>query len=216
MEISELTLKLIILLIPGGIGSIILERLTVHKPWTSFRFILNAIIIGVFAYVTLQLFVMFLFNVCSCMNINFASSLTVWQSLKEGSMVIPYEEVLYASIIAVVIGLILTLADTNKWLNNFANKYGISHKYGDENLFSYFLNSKEAGYVYIRHIKHNLTYLGYINSFSETAEIKEIVLSDVSVFTYTDSQLLYEIDKIYLSLSKDDVIIEFAKKSENG
>ena len=63
-------------------------------------------------------------------------------------------------------------------------------------------------YVYVRYIKHNLTYLGNVLSFSETDEFKELVLSNVSVYSYDKSELLYEVGEIYLSLSKDDLIIE--------
>jgi hypothetical protein len=52
--------------------------------------------------------------------------------------------------------------------------------------------------------------VGYVVSFSETDEFKEIVLSNVSVYSYDQSELLYEISEIYLSLPKDDIIIESA------
>ncbi len=213
MEISQLTIKLIILLIPGGIGAIILERLTVHKPWTSFRFILNAIIIGIFSYLILQIIVLIIYCTGFCIKLNmksYSKDLTIWDNLNENSA-ISYFEVIYSSGIGVLLGLLLTKADTKKWLNNFSRKHDISSKYGDENLYSYFLNSKEINYVYIRYIKHNITYLVNVISFSETDEFKELVLSNVSVYSYDKSELLYEIGKIYLSLPKDDIIIESAQ-----
>ena len=60
-----------------------------------------------------------------------------------------------------------------------------------------------------------------VNSYSETAEFKEIVLRDVKVYDYTTSQLMYELDKVYLSRPKDGIIIEVPfinniKTDENG
>jgi|ADGO01.1.fsa_nt_gi hypothetical protein len=60
-----------------------------------------------------------------------------------------------------------------------------------------------------------------INSYSETSEFKEIVLRDVKVYDYTTSEFMYELDKVYLSRPKDDIIIEVPfinniKTNENG
>ena len=113
MDISQLTLKIMILLIPGGIGSIILERLTVHKPWSAFKFVINAIIIGVFSYLLLQLVTLFLFK---------GSTLSIWESINEPTK-IPYKEVIFSSCCGIIIGLLITAADTNKWLNRITPKY---------------------------------------------------------------------------------------------
>jgi hypothetical protein len=136
--------------------------------------------------------------------------LEIWNNLNENTA-IPYWEVIYLSVLGLFLGLLLTKADTKKWLNNFAGKYDFSSKYGDENLCYYFLNLKETNYVYVRCIKYNLTYLGNVVSFSETDDFKELVLSNVSVYSYDESTLLYEIAEIYLSLPKDDIIIESAQ-----
>ena len=203
MEISQLTLKLIILLIPGGLGAIILERLTVHKPWTSFRFILNSIIIGFCSYGILQI-LSFWFNTKG------NTSLVIWNSLDEKAP-IPYNEVMFAILIGIALGLLITMADNAKWLNKLARKYKISYKYGDENLYSHFLYAKDTQFVYVRHMKHKFTYAGCVQSYSENEELREIVLSKVKVYSYQESELLYETDKVYLSFLKDDVIIEHAK-----
>lgn len=204
MDISQLTLKLIILLIPGGIGSIILERLTDHKEWSPFKFIINSILIGFLSYSFLQL-------CCLPSGIN----LSIWDNISDKA-IIPYNEVLWSTPFGVLFGFLFTCAHTYKWLNKLAHKWRLSYKFGDENLFSYFLNAEETNYVYVRSINLNLTYLGKVEAISETNDFKEMLLSNVSVFSYKDSELLYEIDKIYLSLPKDEVIIEAAIIKNNG
>lgn len=217
MEISALTLKLIILLIPGALGTLIMNRLTIRKELSPFKFMLNAIIIGVFSYLLLQLFsntVHFISNIFSCQTGGY-KQLQIWSSISDKT-IIPYEEVLYSSICSIIIAILGSLIDQYKIINKLAQKLGISNKYGDENLFSYFLNAKETQIVYIRNIKNNLTYHGYVNSYSETNDLSEIVLSNVSVYRYDDSSLLYEVDQIYLSFAKNEIIIEHAKIIENG
>ena len=54
MELTELTLRLVVLLLPGAIAALIVDKLTPHRPWSSFRFILHAIILGSITYITYQ------------------------------------------------------------------------------------------------------------------------------------------------------------------
>ncbi len=217
MEISELTLKLIIILIPGAIGTIIVLKLTVVKEVTPFKFVINSIIIGVFSYLIYQLACdtkVIIENIFNKNKVPF-EQLQIWDNISN-SKVIPYQEVLFASVFSIVVAFITAAIDTYKIVNRLAKKLGVSYKYGEENLFSYFLNAKETQQIYIRDKKNNLTYYGFVNSYSETDSISEIVMSDVSVYTYEDSEFLYDIEQIYLSFSKADLIIEHAKKLNYG
>jgi hypothetical protein len=214
---TELTLKLIIILIPGALGAIIVNRLTIHKEWSPFIYTLNAIIIGLFGYLSLQLaitFWTFLRNLFSSTLAYDYKSLDIWSTISDTKM-IPYTEVWGASIFGVFLGFLGAFIDYNRIINKVGRGMKISNKYGDENLFSHFLNNKETEIVYVRNIKNNLSYHGYVDSYSENDTVSEIVLSTVTVYNYTDSEYMYEIDKIYLSFSKADIIIELAKTISN-
>ncbi len=198
MEISELTLKLILLLIPGSIACIIYERLTIHKQWNSFKFITNAILFGAISYLIAQL-------IFSIRNPDESFNL-FWENLPTKD--IPYDVIVKSSIISIFVGLAATGIDHYKLINRFGKLIRLTNKYGDENLYSYFLNAKDVEEVYVRDIENNLTYHGFVNSFSENDEIKELVLIDVVVYEYETSTELYKLDKIYLSKSKENLIIE--------
>ena len=216
MEISELTLKLIIILIPGAIATVIIDKLTIHKEWLPFKFVVNSIILGIFSYLTLQLFenfLVFIHNIFSNQVIAY-TNLTIWNTL-EDSKNIPYKEVIYSAICGVFVGGIGTLFENIRVINKIGKKLKLTNKYGHENLFSYFLNKKETGYVYLRNFKNDITYLGYVKSFCETETTSEIVLADVSIYTCESSEFLYEIDEIYLSFPKTEIIIEKAKNNTN-
>ncbi|MEP4780542.1 MAG: hypothetical protein ABJZ18_06185 [Algibacter sp.] len=128
------------------------------------------------------------------------SELTIWNNLNNASS-IPYKEVGFASIFSIVISFIASLIENRKVINRIAGFFGISAKYGDENLYSMFLNSKDVEFIYLRDIKNQLTYHGWVKSFSETENISEIRLCDVAVYNYSDSELLYEVEEVYLSCS---------------
>lgn len=213
MEISELTLKLIILLTPGVLATTIYKRLTIrHKEQSDFMFVVISIMFGMFSYLTLQIctYLISYIKTYSKENSETYEIIKTFSDLPNGNS-IPYSEVILASIISIILGFLISKLDHSKLINTFAKKYNISNKYGDENLYSYFLNSPDVNWVYIRVIENSLTYLGCVESFSETPENKEIVLNQVTVYNYPDSKKMYEIERIYLIFPKDKIIIEQAK-----
>lgn len=213
MEISALTLKLIILLTPGILATTIYKRLTIrHKEQSDFMFVVISIMFGMFSYLILQIInylISLAKNICS-KTIEEYETIKIFSDLSNGNS-IPYSEVIWACIISIILGFLISKLDHSKLINTFARKWNISNKYGDENLYSYFLNSPDVNWVYVRVIENSLTYLGWVESFSETIENKEIVLNQVTVYDYPDSKKMYEIERIYLVFPKDKVIIEQAK-----
>ncbi|MCM4162991.1 MULTISPECIES: hypothetical protein [unclassified Arenibacter] len=198
MEVSEFTLKLIILLIPGAMAAKLYQRLTIHDKWTPFQFIANAILLGGVSYLTSQL-LLDMFNGSNHLS-------AFWQNLPTKE--IPYEDVLWACISAVVLGFLVSAIDHYKLLNKFAKWIKATNKYGDENLFLYFLNAQEVQEVYIRDKNAGFTYQGIIDSYSANDSTHEIVLRQVAVFEYETSDLLYELDKLYVSKLKNELTIE--------
>lgn len=221
MDISILALKLIILLFPGLIAALIYKRLTIkHKERSDFMFVLIAITEGIISYLTIQTIYfigIFLHNVSNHEKLRY-ETISAFKNVTNGA-IIPYEEIMWASLAAVVISLITVTISHHNLLNKYAIKFGISNKYGDENLFSNFLNESCCGWVYIKDLPNELVYLGEVQSFSESAEFKEIVLNQVTVYRYfidKEYKELFEVPKIYLSLPKDRVIIEEANIIETA
>lgn len=207
MEISELSLKLIIILIPGAIASRIYQKVTIHEKWTSFQFVANAILFGSISYLLTELFLEWKYNDLRLLNF--------WNDLPTSK--IPYDIVLKACITATIIGIVISTLDHYKILNWIAKLLKVSNKYGDENLYSYFLNAKNVKEVYVRDLENNSTYHGMIDSYSETDDTCEIVLWDVAVYSNENtSDLLYLLDKVYLSRPKNNITIELPIKKENN
>jgi hypothetical protein len=195
MEISELTLKIILIFIPGAIASLILDQLTIHKDWSSFTFVIHSIILGLITYLFIQLFYLVPF-------INPTGKvLKFWQSINDTKS-IPFIEILYASIFSVFLGFGITFIVQRKWLFKIARWSRISFKYGDECLYYYFLNAKDLKEVYVRDYDQNLTYHGFIQVFSESDYERELVLTNVDVYRLSDSHHLYNTDAIFISKSK--------------
>lgn len=197
MEISELTLKLVLLLIPGAIASLIVEQLTIHKDWNSFRFIMSSIVLGCLSYLLLQLIYWF-----PCIEIE-DKTLQFWITLADSDS-IPYTEILYASCASIIIGLVITLSIQQKWIFKIARKLKVSFKYGDECLYYYFLNTKDLSEVYVRDFEQDLTFHGFVQAFSESEFERELVLVNVDVYTLSNSNFLYSSPAIFISKEKNN------------
>jgi hypothetical protein len=212
MDISTLTLKLIILLFPGLIAALIYRRLTIkHKERSDFMFTLIGITEGVTAYLIVQILSFIWISIHNCFSEKVLGydAIHAFKDLSNTS-VIPYPEIIIAGFIAIGLGLLTAKISHDNLLNKVAMKMGITNKYGDENLFSNFLNDDETQWIYVKDVTNKLTYLGAIHLFSETSDFKELVLNDVTVFTYPESEELYEVKQAYLCLPKDKIIIEQA------
>ena len=197
MTLSALALKLILILIPGGLATLILEKLTTYLKWEPFKFIINSILLGGLSYLLSDL----IFYILYADDIQ-----RFWLTFTSND--IPFWEIIRATGVSVFVGFGASRIENKKLISRFARKFNIADKYGEENLYSYFLNSKEVSEVYVRDIANNLTFHGIVDSFSENEQISEITLRDVKVYKYDDSSFLYKMPKVFLSSPKNCIFIE--------
>jgi len=210
MDISSLTVKLIIILIPGIVAYFIYKRLTSRSNKRSdLMFISVTIFLGALSYLglqTLSTIVCFIRNLCNDSEEEY-KSLETFKSISNTE--ISYFEVFFASFISIFIAAILAKMDTKNFINRAGIYLKITKKETDETLFVTYVSKKEIDVVYIRDSKNNLTYFGKIFSFSEKESVKQIVLEDVTVYLYNQGTELYKTPSIYLTLN-EDVTIEQA------
>ena len=69
----------------------------------------------------------------------------------------------------------------HKWITRVGNWLRVTSKYGDENLYTYFLNAEETRWVWVRDKANDLTYEGQVIAYSENDHSHELVLYDVVV-----------------------------------
>jgi hypothetical protein len=206
---NQLVVTLIVILMPGIIANVICDKITVHSKWSSFKFSLYAFVLGMCCYVLLQIgyYAHDYTHADSISNMNF-THLKVWSASVADNPKIPAVEVIFATLISLPISLLAAFLINHKIFNKVATFLCISTKYGDENLFSYYLNADEIDWIYIRDIANKLTYQGRIVSYSENDLMQEIVMSEVTVYNYEDSAELYSVPTIYLTKPLGAFIIE--------
>lgn len=212
-SMNELAITIGIILFPGLIATVIADKITQHtKRWGTFKYSIYSFIFGVSCYVLLQgiIFGFWIPAHYICPNSLTLSSITldVWSIISTEKFSISISNVFWATALSPVVAVIVVYTYNEKIINKLAHKMGISSKYGDENLFSYYLNSNDLDWVYVRDIPNKFTYQGRILAYSEADDIQEIVLSDATVFDYETSDELYSLPKIYLSKPRGSFIIE--------
>lgn len=214
---NQFVVSLIVILIPGIIAAVICDKITVHSKWNTFKFSLYALILGLATYVGLQLIFYTWDIIKSCfINVPAWSHLQVWNSTISQTREISAKEVVYATLLSLPVAFFASFLINYKIFNKLAKKLNVSTKFGDENLYSYYLNAKEIDWVYVRDIENNLTYQGRIESYSENDHMQELVMYDVTVFRYKDSIELYSIPTIYLTKVIGKFIIEAIPKNILG
>jgi len=125
MTLSALALKLILILIPGGLATLILEKLTTYLKWESFKFIINSILLGGLSYLLSDL-IFYVFFADDIKNF--------WLTFTSNN--IPFWEIIRATGVSIFIGFFASWIENKKLLSRFARKFNIADKYGEENLYS--------------------------------------------------------------------------------
>ena len=206
---NQLVVTLIFILLPGIVAAVIMDKLVFHPKWDSFKFILYSLLLGVLSYMALQVIYWGHDYWISCEGKPIIwSSLNFWDTVIADKPSINKKEIFLVTALSIPVAFFISWATNFKLLNKVAQLLRVSAKYGDENLYSYFLNAQEIDWVYIRDIENNLTYEGRVVSYSENENSQEIVLSEVKVYRYSDSVMLYDMPKIYISRDFGKLIIE--------
>ncbi len=197
---NELLLTIGIISFPGLIAALVCDKLVVHtEPWGSLKYGIYTFVFGISSYVVVQSVCFLLFKIGYHLPLlNVGGTLSTWKVLSSHLGSVSYFEVIWATLVSPFVAAAASVVVNYKLINKAAQRLGISRKFGDENLYSYFLNSPDINWVYVRDFKNNLTYQGRVQSFSETKEVHEIVLAEVKVFEYSTSDEFYDVPFIYL------------------
>lgn len=196
--------------LPGILGATIIDILTSHRKRQPFHFILHAYLIGVSSYGLLMLIVYIRNKIVLLQHSNSSWKVTFLKALLNDKKQINVNEVFYASFLGLILAFILVLFINKKWLYQVSNFLKISQRHGDSDVWDYVFNSSNSDWINIRDNDKGFVYQGRVTSYSEKDEKRELLLSQVKVFT-ADSNMteLYEMPFIYFNFDvNSNIIIE--------
>jgi len=205
---NQLAVTLMIIFFPGIVAAIVCDKIAVHSKWNPFKFVLYSFLLGTLSYGSLQT-AYIIIDFFSAIRIEriFFEKLTILNNFEKTDFIINISEIFWATLLAVPVAFFASAIINHKVMNRVARICKVGVKYGDENLYSYYLNSKEIDWLYIRDFDEKKIYQGRLKSYSENEKVQELVLYEVSVFDEI-SNLLYEVPTIYLSKEAGKFIIE--------
>jgi len=208
MGISEFTFKLILLFYPGILCAGIFCHLTSNRKIRVFVFLLQAYILGLTCYFIYWLVLVIVNELPFNFEIEFyfVNSLTNSQSPS-----FCFSEIVTVSFISVFLGILITYLVQHKIVIKLANKFNVSNKFGDPDVWSYFFNLDEVDWITVRDYKTDIIYDGWAQAFSEDTDPIELFLRDVSLYDNSSGKRIYQVGAVYLSRRKEDISIEFRK-----
>jgi len=121
------------------------------------------------------------------------------------------DEILVSVPLAAILGLIWLYIGNYKLLARFLQNIKSTKTYGDEDVwdFTFTSGSRTVEYIYFRDIENGLTLSGWVNSFSESGQLRELLLTDVEVWDLERGCYLYTMPALYIARPRDNILIEF-------
>ena len=111
---------------------------------------------------------------------------------------------------AAVVGMVAAATANRKLLYRLiARPLGIQ-RYGDEDVWTYLMNSTELDWIFLRDHRYGLVYKGWVELYSDTGTSRELTLKDVDVFDNASGRHLYEVPRLYISRDQHEVSVEIA------
>ena len=211
MNISEFTLRIILIFIPGIVTFLIIDRLTPQEERKIHNILIYSLVLGFLCYCFYYLIIILL-NLFPRIHIEFS----FFNALVSNEAELNFNEIILVTILSVLMGYIIAWLNEKKFLYKVAGWLGISNISGGSDVFSAVLNKDEIEWIRIRDIENDLMYEGLLNTFSESGEIEELYLEDVTVYRSSTHKELYILNGLYLNRKTKDLILEFPQLVEEN
>jgi len=219
MEINDLIWRLFLILLPGVVSTLMLRYITTNKKYTIFEFIIYSATMGMGTIVMMELFYSLYSIIISIFSakyfLTWGLNLSIWDNLLDGEKSLNKLELFFLYILAIPMGFLWGFLITKKIIIKIFQRLKLTNRYGDNDVWSFFLTSPSTDWVLLRDKREKLTYFGKVSVYSDSTEIREILLQDVIVYTTDTWEELYKSDAVYLELNNFDFTIESPKSIEN-
>ena len=124
--------------------------------------------------------------------------------------------ILFSALISIPLAFAASYIDEYKIISRFSRFIKASRRFGDEDIWDYFNRSPDIKWVYVRDLKRDIYYYGWIQAWSDPHKERELLLREVDVFKRSTAEFLYKTDVVYLSRKHDDLTIDADLMSANN
>jgi hypothetical protein len=220
-KIDDAGLKILFLLIPGIISLGIVKSLGPKRPRSDFESGLQIFIYGIICYAIVGILEGFY-------RWNFIPNIKqgLWETVLtsclgvatlSSSSGIDTGQIALASIVAVIIGLTVANLQSHSQPHRLLRYLSLTKRTNEVDIWELTLNSPDIdSWVTVRNKETGKIYQGWISSYSDSGDERELLLVDVKVFVKQDnSPDLFEVDTIpvlYLGLDRKNTVLELFRK----
>jgi Family of unknown function (DUF6338) len=210
MDFKEFTFRVVLLFLPGLVGFILFERLTVHKKTENFLLILYSLVFGFAAYGFTWGAYSYLFPwINSHWLTTLPTKMVFWDELQDANRPLEFREIAAACLSAICVAIIASYLSNYKVLYRVGRFFRATRKSGSIDVWGAILSASGTDFVTIRDKDADLAYDGWIYYFSEEQPTMELVLRDVAVYRNSDAVFLYQVGAMYFKLDPKKIALEF-------
>ncbi len=199
MDISITIIKLIIFATPGTISLFIYQKLTGQHPKNDLQSIISLTVLSVPNYILSGL-------------ILDQSPFKLLELFLSNPKEIPWIGLITATLTSAALPFLYASINKYKIINKIGQKIKATNRFGDEDLWEFFQNGKakteQNKWLFIRDLRVNLCYYGWIEHFSESNQDRELIISDVTVYDNINGTELYATKSLYICRNKFEITIE--------
>ncbi len=209
MNLDSFLIRIVILVLPGFAGLKTFRYLRSSgkskKHISEYEDLLNIVLFSFFTYFILNKILLFL---------TITRTSSILEAFLDTNIKINYLEILLSLILASILGLLMAFISNKKVLYRFFQYIKVTNHYGEEDVWSYMLGSDNIFWVNVRDHMVDLVYYGSVLNYSESGEIRELILGNVDVYN-AQSDHLYSVEALYLCRKEYELSIELISPEKN-
>ena len=217
LELTQFTIRVFLLFLPGVICSFVVDGLTVHKPREVVFFIFRSFVFGFASYVLYWVLLHTGHFVWRNLAYDFPTlfrgpddvQVQFFNALVDEKTSVSLPEIFVVCEVAILLGIAITVESTYKLGNRMFRRLGVTKRFGELDVWGFSFNLPDNQWVTVRDLKFDLVYDGFIYSFSDDGVDAELLLLSVQVYRNSTGQLLYEVPQLYVSRDRRDITLEF-------
>jgi len=223
MNISEFTYRLMLVGIPGIATYFLLKRLAGKIGSNTVEAVLSIFVFAILCYLTADAMFWGTSVICAkfpCLDfLPHDADFSFVRSLIAGGTIADDIVLGVSTLCSVPVAAVLSFMHRKKIWNRACQMLRCTNRFGDEDVFNYFLDSKISApkWYVIRDHKESLVYYGAIAVWSDEGGDRELVLAQVDVYSNLgqgNAQFLYECTNLYLCRKRDDLSIELIPETQ--
>ena len=125
------------------------------------------------------------------------------------------DELLWSSAVAFLFSLVWIYGSTRRWMTRLLNRVGAATTHGKEDIWDLTFNRFRPAveYAHIRDLDRGIVYAGWIQVYSETGKLRELLLRDAIIWDKNGDDI--EVPLLYLARTDTDVHIEFPYRGQH-